>query len=266
MTLLLTKTNAWNFSLCRCDHITKSSLNVLPNELFLPLLEGLCKTPKWKQCLDYFKQQQPLFKVEQKAYSVIIRKALQENEKDIAWKYLPLAINRETRKRLDPSIFLEYWDYCRRLKTKHDIQWNIDNFLKFITKNQIEVPEDAARELACLIKETKIGESEYFSYNSADKCYVCSNNFPCVTITQQEHEMLTNAIKKNVVIGKSLFSRTTPQELQSFIDLVNRTKPYDFVIDGLNIGYMQIGKDLNIPPQLRAFQVRTRIRTLKIFF
>lgn len=181
---------------------------------------------------------------------------MRENESQVAWKYLPLAVLWETRKRLDPSIFLEYWNYCRRLTDKPSIRRSIDGILRFIAENQIEMPEDAARELNCLIKETKIGTSEYFSFNSLDKCYVCDNHFPCVSITQKEHKILTNAIKNNVVIGKSIFSKTTPKEFRDFIDLVDRTGPYDFVLDGLNIALMSSRKNAVPPFHDRAQQVR----------
>lgn len=40
-----------------------------------------------------------------------------------------------------------------------------------------------------------------------------------------------------VIIGDDIFQKTTPSEFYQFNQFIDKTKPYDIVIDGLNIAY-----------------------------
>lgn len=40
-----------------------------------------------------------------------------------------------------------------------------------------------------------------------------------------------------VIIGDDIFQKTTPSEFHRFNQFIDKTKPYDIVIDGLNIAY-----------------------------
>lgn len=42
-----------------------------------------------------------------------------------------------------------------------------------------------------------------------------------------------------VIIGSDIYRKTNPRELQRFKKFIEDTKPYDIVIDGLNISYIQ---------------------------
>lgn len=42
-----------------------------------------------------------------------------------------------------------------------------------------------------------------------------------------------------IIIGSDIYRKTNPQELQRFKKFIENTKPYDIVIDGLNISYIQ---------------------------
>lgn len=42
-----------------------------------------------------------------------------------------------------------------------------------------------------------------------------------------------------IIIGSDIYRKTNPRELQRFKKFIEDTKPYDIVIDGLNISYIQ---------------------------
>lgn len=69
------------------------------------------------------------------------------------------------------------------------------------------------------------------------KCQSCSKQLRSVYATDDEFNELSNHFLDKILIGSSIFSKTTPQELESFLTFVDRTKPYDCVIDGLNVAH-----------------------------
>lgn len=56
-------------------------------------------------------------------------------------------------------------------------------------------------------------------------------------ITDDEYNNLCSHFIDKVFIG----NKSTPQEMYSFMKFIDKTRPYDFVIDGLNLA---LGTDL----------------------
>lgn len=48
-------------------------------------------------------------------------------------------------------------------------------------------------------------------------------------------------MKEKLIVGSDMFLKTSPEELQKFLQFVERTAPYDIVLDALNIAYA-VGK------------------------
>lgn len=42
---------------------------------------------------------------------------------------------------------------------------------------------------------------------------------------------------QNVIIGKDIFRKSSPKELLQFKEFLSKIKPFDVVLDGLNIAY-----------------------------
>ena len=57
---------------------------------------------------------------------------------------------------------------------------------------------------------------------------------------QQFEELQKNFIKA-VIEGTNVFLHTNPQELQRYRDFVEQNKPFDVIVDGLNVAYHQGG-------------------------
>lgn len=54
----------------------------------------------------------------------------------------------------------------------------------------------------------------------------------------------------NILIGKNIYLKSSPEEFQNFKSFIEKTSPYDVVLDGLNIAYSHIReKNPNIMAQ-----------------
>ena len=67
-------------------------------------------------------------------------------------------------------------------------------------------------------------------------------------MTENEFRILTTAILKEIIIGKSVYCSTSPQELKRYMNFVHTMKKYDVVIDGLNVAYAACRKQESMSP------------------
>lgn len=56
-------------------------------------------------------------------------------------------------------------------------------------------------------------------------------------LTAQEFEGLKKNFFENVIVGKNVFYKTNPNELERFKNFIKNIPPHDVVIDGLNVAY-----------------------------
>lgn len=68
-------------------------------------------------------------------------------------------------------------------------------------------------------------------------CQNCKEKLQRVELSTEEFASLKNAIFENVIVGKDVFQRTNPKELNQFKKFVANMPQYDVVIDGLNVAY-----------------------------
>jgi hypothetical protein len=74
-----------------------------------------------------------------------------------------------------------------------------------------------------------------FIFSGVCKC--CNGKLQSFDLTEEEFKDLQTYIIKNIIVGKDVFSKTTPEELLRFKHFVSNMDKYDVVIDGLNVGY-----------------------------
>ena len=63
----------------------------------------------------------------------------------------------------------------------------------------------------------------------------CQHQMERNEITTAEFEAIQQSFLEQVIVGKNIFYKSSPDEVQHFIKFVQKTGPYDVVIDGLNV-------------------------------
>lgn len=73
----------------------------------------------------------------------------------------------------------------------------------------------------------------YFS----GECTGCNQALDCLKLTEEEFSILQNNVKEKLIVGSDLLLKSSPEELKRFLDFMEKTAPYDVVLDALNIAF-----------------------------
>lgn len=76
-----------------------------------------------------------------------------------------------------------------------------------------------------------------FYFISSGQCQNCNNKLQCFKLSEDEFNLLQQNVKEKLIVSSDLFLKTSPQELNNFMQFVEKTAPYDIVLDGLNIAF-----------------------------
>lgn len=69
----------------------------------------------------------------------------------------------------------------------------------------------------------------------------CKEKLDCLKLSNEEFLTLQQNVKEKLIVGSNLFLKSSPEELQRFLSFIEKTAPYEVVIDALNVAYA-VGK------------------------
>lgn len=201
---------------------------ILNESLAKNTIHGLSLTREWKQCLKLLNHIQVTSTPTTSTYSCIILKALEENEPDIALKLLEEMFSKQ----LIPNtrVLLEYFSKFERDDQK------TEKMLDALARNNMMIPERMIEKFSEVFNKTR--ECKIVEIDKKNgKCSSCSSKLPDIKLNESEFSKLSNTFIRSVMIRKDVFLKTTPDELNRFMSFIDKTVPYDCVIDGLNVAY-----------------------------
>ena len=71
------------------------------------------------------------------------------------------------------------------------------------------------------------------------ECRGCETYLEPIIVAKQDFDKLRDSFIKFVIEGTDVFLHTNPAEVKRYREFVERTAPFDIVIDGLNVAYFQ---------------------------
>ncbi|KAM4625168.1 mitochondrial ribonuclease P catalytic subunit [Polymixia lowei] len=73
-------------------------------------------------------------------------------------------------------------------------------------------------------------------------CSCCGSELESIQLTSEEYQQLKDRVMTDIIQGRDVFNKTTPEELESFKEFVKRKPAFDVVVDGLNVANITKGK------------------------
>ncbi|XP_055603151.1 mitochondrial ribonuclease P catalytic subunit [Uranotaenia lowii] len=193
------------------------------------LIAALTLTKHWKECFDLIDTIKLVGIPDSGTYSVLVEKCFLTGESELGWRLLDEMVGL---KRLpNDDVYLAWVEFSLRESDK--LKENIERLLEFTGFKGLFLSKSVGNALKQLpgIQATDSRVTDH------GKCPQCRATLASITVSEESFEALRQAFLQAVIIKKDIFNKTTPQELERFQKFLKKTKPYDVVIDGLNVAF-----------------------------
>lgn len=188
------------------------------------IIHGLSITREWLECVELLEKVKELYTPSKSTYSCIISKALKEDNLVIAWKLLDELFANQTKPAT--STLLQYF-----IKFQADDK-KTEQMLKAVSENNLMLPDASINHFKDIFKNSTI-----VRIDDSGNCPSCRNILPSAKLNETEFKHLSDTFLNKVFLRKDVFLQTNPEELRRFKNFVEKSLPYDCVIDGLNVAY-----------------------------
>ncbi|XP_062557657.1 mitochondrial ribonuclease P catalytic subunit [Armigeres subalbatus] len=165
-------------------------------------------------------------------FSYLIEKCFQIGDVDVGWELLE---EMTSHKRLPKDdVFLAWIAYS--LKDPNCFKQNMIKMLSFTNAKSLFLSKRIGQTLVQI--PTKYGlRAVETRVTEKGKCSSCKSTLASIVVPDDMFSALRDAFIQAVIIKKEIFNKTTPKELERFQMFLKKTKPYDVVIDGLNVAF-----------------------------
>lgn len=192
------------------------------------IVHGLSLTSKWREAERYFEMITD--KIPDKStYCAFISRAISEGDEMLAWKYL----NEMAKQQQLPKtfIFTEWFEKFQSDKKK------VDQMFEYISDNGLLIPEMDVKEFTQSL--SKNYSSSIVTINRKGKCPSCTAQLPGVRLMDSEFKRIASTFLDDIIIKNDAFIKTNPKEIERYKTFVEKTIPFDCIIDGLNVAFSQ---------------------------
>nr|CAG4646538.1 EOG090X0CGF [Macrothrix elegans] len=138
-----------------------------------------------------------------------------------------------------------YSHWIQKSATNHQA-WDL--FMNFLSQNTIYLKQPLIDRLKEMV-ETRDQDAFQGQLTVVDrftsKCRSCGKPMENIAISEEDFALLKEGVMKNIVHNGDVFIGSVPEELERFRSFIQKTAPYDVVIDGLNVAFQSPGKYSN---------------------
>lgn len=218
------------------------------------IVMGLSITKHWRDYTQYFEIIKQTCTPSSNVYSAVVEAAFLNSDFYLGWKIM----NEMMLNGKKPSD--NVYDTWLQITNKRNVNISLETLFRFLSNYDIKL----SKSLAVKVKETYDGVgkrkfgSSFTSITTRGMCKNCRVSLPQITLTTDEFNTLSSAFLNPVLIGKDIFIKTRPEEFSDYQQFLERTSPYDIVLDGLNIAYASGTKSSY--PSAHSFMVKSVVR------
>ncbi|XP_058823918.1 mitochondrial ribonuclease P catalytic subunit [Topomyia yanbarensis] len=196
------------------------------------LIGALTLTKHWRESFELLNMIKLTGAPDSSTYNYIIQKCFLTGDHEMGWTLLK---EQTENKRLpNDYVFMAWLEYS--LSAGLPIANNIEKMLSFTSDSSIFLSKNVGAVLKQLHPRTGITAHDA-KITEKGKCSHCKSTLASIVVQEHSFRALKDAFLKAVIIKKEIFNKTTPEELQRFQLFIDKTKPYDVVIDGLNVAF-----------------------------
>ncbi|XP_028421783.1 mitochondrial ribonuclease P catalytic subunit isoform X1 [Perca flavescens] len=215
------------------------SLDTGASSLFI---KSFSRTARWREAVSILHEVKKVFTPSPRNYGDIITAAMLNGDTTTAWALYDELIE----KGLSPHQ--ETWDTLFKGVGKtneteaegmsqSEHQERLQGILLYMRNNQIYPQHSLAGSIKTWF-ESLTGQIWTGSWTSATPkglCRCCGSELESIQLTAEEYQQLKDRVMADIIQGRDVFNKTTPEELEMFKAFVKRKPAFDVVVDGLNV-------------------------------
>ncbi|XP_076843933.1 mitochondrial ribonuclease P catalytic subunit isoform X2 [Brachyhypopomus gauderio] len=215
--------------------IMRSCFKTLDTGAYSLLVKGLSRTERWREALVLLEDIKKVITPSTRNYSDAIAGAVLHGDRETGWTLYGELLEQGLTPNQDTWQCL--FDGAG---SQHEHKDKLLAILSYMRENQA-YPETP---LAASIKtwfESLPDERWKGTFSSVDPrgvCRSCRTNLESIQLTEDEYGQLKHRVMMDVIEGKDVFNKTTPEELDSFKAFVEKRAAFDVVVDGLNVAHV----------------------------
>ncbi|XP_071962546.1 mitochondrial ribonuclease P catalytic subunit-like [Antedon mediterranea] len=230
-----------------CDWFSNNS-TVLDAAILKNIVNGLCLTDRWKESLTFLETAKGTINVSSGAVNSVVCCACSHKEYDLVDDLVDQMIS-DKMLIVDKTIIALLTTYdgiTDNAEWGQRCKYMIEKLFMLFRDERILPSMVVGEALKEWFNRSTFErwESEIIKIDNRHNCPRCSSPLEKLELTDAEFKNLHEQVIKKVIRGTDIFRKTSPQELQAFIQFVDKSAPYDVVIDGLNVAYVQFNKTL----------------------
>uniref|UniRef100_A0A3B4A184 Mitochondrial ribonuclease P catalytic subunit n=1 Tax=Periophthalmus magnuspinnatus TaxID=409849 RepID=A0A3B4A184_9GOBI len=205
-------------------------------------IKSFCRTERWREALVILQELKKVITPSPRNYGDIISAAVQHSDLNTAW----LLYDELIEKGLSPHA--ETWEVLFNKvkgteakeegeKIRSPQKQRLLGILHYMRENQIYPPKNLAESIKTWFEslEDQKWEGRWTTISPKGECHCCRSKLESIQLTDEEYQQLKDKVMVNVIQGRDVFNKTTPEELEKFKAFVKRKPAFDVVVDGLNV-------------------------------
>ncbi|XP_024886254.1 mitochondrial ribonuclease P catalytic subunit [Temnothorax curvispinosus] len=197
---------------------------------------SLCLTDEWETTHEIIEMLKLTSLPGTTIYSALASAAFRNGKPDVAWK----ALSNITQRKMIPqnNVYISHLQYCQLEDTK-TFNSRMEEMFNFWANYGITPSDKIISTYADTASKNGWSTELVTISRKTGHCRHCGYSLPEITFSEKEFQELAKSVIDRVIIGSDIYRKTNPKELLNFKKFVEHTRPYDIVIDGLNLTYTQ---------------------------
>lgn len=200
------------------------------------LVQGLCVTDRWQESLTYINQL-PKSHLTTETLNALACAALRNKAYGLAWNI----ITKWYRSSASPAttVFVEYMKFVISLHKKDPVQAYecFISLANYVQNRNIILKEKAVVYIEEYFKRMNDYKTSYSKVDRDGICSSCKRKLEACSLTREEFMILRDSFLKYSLQKSDIFINTTGSEFEKYCKYVDKYKPFDIVLDGLNVAH-----------------------------
>ncbi|XP_058847672.1 mitochondrial ribonuclease P catalytic subunit-like isoform X2 [Acipenser ruthenus] len=191
--------------------IMKKRFKTLETGAYSLFIKGFSRTEKWRECLLLLESIKRVITPSPRNYGYAINGALLHSDSRTAW----VLYEEMVEKGLTPNQ--ETWQaFFDSDLSAHDSESKLSSLLLYMRNNQIYPGEALVKSIKAWFESVPGNKwnGSWTTPENSGHCRNCCSSLESIQLTEEEYNQLKEKVMNDVIQGKDVFKKTTPQLLE----------------------------------------------------